>query len=196
MRTQKNKTRDYLIAAVMLTSSTTVSAQDMSYYFGVGLNQSNLVTNQLNMAHAYSTSTESTFEPTGFGLGLTAGINVDEHLAFEITYSDLGSIALNNGSIKEKAFNVDLLNINAKISHPINENFSAFGKLGISLWDTYDDDLNTLESGNGFLYGAGVDINLYGNHDRILRVEWLHNEFENIIFESADTISISAIFNF
>ena len=55
---------------------------------------------------------------------------------------------------------------------------------------------STLESGEGFLYGAGVNINIYNNKDRMLRVEWEHHEFDNITLDNVDTVSVSAIFQF
>ena len=195
----KIKTKKYVLATTLLITTTIASAenyQKIGFYFGAGLSQTNLIANQPNLSAAYSTNPQSTFEPNGFGIGLMAGIKLDQHLAFEAAYTNIGSIALDNGTTQKKAFNADLFNINAVLSTPISNNINAFGKLGISLWETYDDDLNTMDSGNGLLYGAGFDINVYGNDKRTLRVEWTHNEFENIIFESAATVSVSALFNF
>ena len=60
----------------------------------------------------------------------------------------------------------------------------------------YGKNEETLESGQGLLYGAGFDVNIYSSKERIMRIEWEHHEFDQITLNSADTISVSAIFNF
>ena len=199
MKKQTIKTTNIVLAAALLMSARSAFAEEkqrIGFYFGAGLSQTSLVANQQNLAVAYSTNPQSTFETSGFGLELMGGIKIDQHLAFEIAYTDIGSIALDNGITQQKVFSADLINVSAVLSHPLTDDIDAFGKLGVSLWETYDNDLNTMDSGNGLLYGAGLDINVYGSDSRTLRIEWKHQEYDNIILSSADTVSISAVFNF
>ncbi|MDH5764782.1 MAG: outer membrane beta-barrel protein [Gammaproteobacteria bacterium] len=199
MKTLIQSTTRYTLYSVLLITSYSANASDSSdigFYFGAGISQTTLAVKQQNMALAYGTSPTSSYETNGLGLLLTAGITLDEYLGFEASYTEIGSIALDNGNTQQKMFDADMFNINAILRTPISENISIFGKLGVSYWSTYDEDLNVMESGNGIIYGAGFDFNIYGNNNRTLRVDWQHQEFENITFTDADTITATAIFNF
>lgn len=197
MKTNKHTLQKLTLACILVTSFTSVAqANNTGFYFGAGVSQTNLEANQQNMSVAYGTDPDSSFETNGLGLSLIAGITLDEYLSFEVTYTGLGSIALDDGTTQQKMFDADLFNLAAVLSHPISDKVDIFGKLGVSYWSTLDEDVDTLVSGSGIVYGAGFDINIYGNKNRTMRIEWQRQEFENITFESADTITASAIFKF
>ncbi|MFW2373856.1 MAG: outer membrane beta-barrel protein [Gammaproteobacteria bacterium] len=191
--------RKISLACVLLAFSASVSAKDnnkIGFYFGAGISQTTLAVNQQNMAITYSTDPQSSFETNGLGLDLMVGIELDEYLSFEVAYTEIGSVALNNGTTQQKLFDADMFNISAVISHPVSQKVDVYGRLGMSYWSTLNEEFDTMESGSGIVYGAGFDINIYGNENRLLRVEWRRQEFDSITFESADTVSASAVFKF
>jgi len=194
-----NKTLKSLIlaTALCLTHNMAFAANPITdkLYFGIGLVQSELSVNKNNV-NANFTNNNSRLDSNGFGLELLAGYKVDDYLAFEIGYTDIGDVSSTNNSVSQNIFSVDSLYIDAKFNHNLTANIDAFAKLGVSMWEINSDVDSTLESGEGLLYGAGFDINLYNNKDRLLRVEWEHHEFDNITLNDADTVSVSAIFQF
>ena len=164
-------------------------------YFGIGLSQSTISQNQQNVAARIPGGDQLDFEADGFGIKLTAGVELDKHLGMEIQYSDIGSIAVTDGTITEQLYEAESLIINTVLRQTVSKNVNVFGKLGASLWRLTDDNSEDIDDGNGLFYGAGFDINVYGNKDRTLRVEWEHHEFNNIILDSVDTVSLSLMFN-
>ena len=186
-----------LATVLSLTQSTAFATNLINdrLYLGIGLVQSDLSVNKNNV-NANFTNNNSSLNNNGFGLEVLAGYKIDEFLAFEIGYTDIGDINSTENTVSLNLFSVDSLYINAKFNHNLSNNIDAFAKLGVSMWEVYKDYDSTLESGEGLLYGAGLDINIYNNKDRVLRLEWEHHEFDNITLNDADTISASVIFHF
>ena len=159
-------TNKLMLACSLFTASYSAhagGADDLGFYFGVGASQSSLDANQANMSLAYGSDPQSSFETNGLGLSLVAGLSMDEYLSFEASYTELGSIALDNGTTQVKMFDADIFNVSALLSYPVNEKVDVFGRLGLSYWSTLDENVDTLESGSGLVYGAGMDVNVYGN---------------------------------
>lgn len=185
-----------IITSGLVSSPALANADLKHFYIGAGISHSSFDINQLNMAAAYGTSPTDEFKIQGSGLNILMGFQVDPHLAFELSYADLGSVALDNDTVQRKVFDAEVINLSSKLSMPVSEDIEAFAKVGLSYWSTLDDDMDSLESGSGISYGAGIDINVYGNKDRIMRVEWHHQTYDEIVFNGSDTVSLSAVFKF
>ena len=96
--------------SILYFSQCTAYANDMrtnGFYFGIGLVQSNLATNQQTINNSFSTTNSSVLDNYGFGLELLAGYKADQHLSFEIGYTDIGEIISTTSASTEKLFTVD-----------------------------------------------------------------------------------------
>lgn len=190
-----------VFAATMLASVSSTSYAEISSpvggYFGIGVNNSDFSINKQNAVTSNQLSNQSSFEDgSGGGLDIFAGIKLDEHLAVELGYSDIGSITINDGVSQTEFLSAESLYIDTVISKDLTSNIDMFVKMGISLWELRDANDRVTEDGTGINYGAGLDVNFYGNKERVMRIQWQHQEFDGITLEGADSISASMVFNF
>lgn len=184
------------LLANMMASSTALSAERERLYFGAGISNSDLQINQKNIIAANNLNPQSTFDNHDTGVEFILGVEVDEHLGFEIGYADLGSVALNDGTATRDYYTVDSLHVSALLGTAVTDNVDVFARLGISAWEIYDDQDDSVNIGDGLLYGLGTNINIYGMKDRVLRLEWKHHEFDDVTLTDSDTVTASVVFNF
>ncbi len=200
MKTQfiNNATHSILLSAALLitTNASAVNYLSDRIYAGIGLAQSDLQINNNNVAAVNNLGGQAKLESNGFGMDIFAGFRFDDHLALEMGYVDLGSANLDDGTTVQEFLEVDSVYLDAVLSHRVSSRIDIFAKAGVSAWSV--DNVNTNEStdGEGIHYGAGLDVNLYGDKARALRVKWEHHEFDNVILEGTDSVSASMLFNF
>ncbi len=128
------------------------------------------------------------------------GYRFDEILAVQCDFVGGGSIRVNDNGVNKKLFDPFLFSVSAVLNKPISENLNAFGKLGGTFW-TLSQPLTsaqslTVDNGFGLSFGAGVDFNLYGGKERMIRLEWNHYKMDDVLIKSADSLTIAGIFNF
>ena len=199
----KNRLSTNTLHCVLLTASLLISnnASAVNYlservYAGIGVAQSDLKLNNTNVVAVNNLSGQAKLENNGFGMDAYVGFKFDDHLALELGYVDLGSTNLDDGTTVQEYLKVNSLYLDAVLRHSITSRIDVFAKGGVSSWVADDLSNNESTDGEGLHYGAGFDINLYGDKARAMRVKWEHHEFDNVILESTDSVSASMIFSF
>lgn len=185
--------------ALMLITSSSVFATGMPkdmLYFGFGMVQTDLNINQENIIAINGLGAGSTFKNNGLSLNLMVGINLDEYLSFELGAIDLGSISLNDGTTTQEFMSATTVYTDAVFKQQISDNIKSFVKLGVSFWSTLNKSNDNTSEGLGLHYGAGLDINVYGASNRVMRLLWEHHEFDQVILNDADSLSLSVLFHF
>lgn len=110
----KEKIMRKITLAVLLSAFAAAPAVAADFYAGVKLGQANYNYNNLTKNN-----------PTGFGV--FGGYAINDNVAVEVEYVDLGSIASATTTGKTDAWGVSTVG-----SYPFSEQFSVFGKLGFA----------------------------------------------------------------
>lgn len=190
-----------LMTLIALTNSSYSFAEsdyatDKSWYFGLGITASDLSINATNLSQLNSGNTSTTFTTTGSAFKLFTGYKFDPILSIEAGLTSFGEVVMSTDTSKKNLFNSDSLYLAAIATRPISDSIHAFGKLGMSLWSLYNNNEDVIESGQGLIYGMGLDINLYGSKERTLLFEWEHYNFSGVALKSANSIGASISFKF
>ncbi|MDH5216630.1 MAG: outer membrane beta-barrel protein, partial [Gammaproteobacteria bacterium] len=183
-------------ALLITTNASAVNYLSDRIYAGIGLTQSDLQLNDKNVPAVNGLGGAANFENNGFGMDVFAGFKFDDHLALEMGYVDLGSANLDDGTTVQEFLIVDSVYLDAVLRHSVSSRIDVFAKVGISAWSVENVVTNESADGEGVHYGAGFDVNLYGDKARAMRIKWDHHEFDNLIVESTDSVSVSMLFNF
>jgi hypothetical protein len=82
------------------------------------------------------------------------------------------------------------------LSNQVTERIRLFGRIGTHFWDISESSgaLNTINNAVDLTYGLGVDINIYGDRSRQLRLQWNHYEYDGVFIDNGDIISVSLLF--
>ena len=130
-------------AAVLLTlGSSVVYAQDQGWYMGGGIGQSK-ANNIGSCSDIFDSVNSCSIKTTDTGWKLFAGYQVNQHVAFEASYVDLGTFAISgsgliggsagvfnaSGSDKPTGFSFDAVG-----TWPINAQFGLIGRIGFFAW--------------------------------------------------------------
>ena len=174
----------------LITISTNSFASKPSYYLGVGVGQSSFEFNEPNIIADYSQLTAtSRIKDDATAFSFYGGIPFDEYLSLEF-------ISAKEANLNRKLFDVSTLAITAMLSKPLSENSRFFGRLGAHLWDISESsgELDTINNAVDLTFGFGIDINVYGDRSRQLRVQWNHYEYDGIYLDDSDLFSVSLLF--
>ena len=182
----------------MLMSSSVFAAglPNDPFYFGAGLVQTNLSINQENVVSLNGLSGQADFENDGHSLKLLVGVDLDEHLSFELGLVDLGSVSLSDGVTTQKFISAESIYLDSILRQAIGDDVNVFALLGVTSWEVTNEFDETSTAGTGLHYGLGFDVNIYGSNNRVMRVLWDRHEFDQIILDEADSVSISVLFKF
>ncbi len=84
------------------------------------------------------------------------------------------------------------------LSQPLSNSINGFGRIGVHLWDVSKGTNNDNSLGNAvdLTYGLGLDINVYGDRSRQMRLQWNHYNYDGVYIDSNDTFSLSLLFLF
>ena len=202
MNTQSKKNSFFAAVALLACVQIPQAFADSGYerenrmYFGFGVTASDLAFNETNLSLQYAGGSASSFDHSGNAFKLFGGYQFDPLLGVEIGITSFGEIVMDNAMGQQNLFTADSAYISATATRPITNNINIVGKLGMSFWELNDNNDNTIESGQGLIYGAGFDFNLYGNNDRSLLIEWEHNNFSGVAIKEANQIGASLVFRF
>jgi len=95
-----------------------------------------------------------------------------------------------------KLFDVSSLAITLALGKQFGERTGLFARLGAHFWDISESasNLNTINSAVDITYGIGMDVNLYGDRSRQLRVQWNHYEYDGVFIDDSDILSVNLLF--
>lgn len=185
-------------AAAAPTPAPAPAPATMNGYWGIGYDAVNFRANRNGVLAQYPTLSSGTeVQPDSSNMSGIFGWRMDEHLAMQIDMIGFGSIRATDNGVSKQLFSPTLLTISAIMSQALSERVSVFGKLGGSYWYlTEQNAQSSVNDGFGLSYGAGVDFNLYGGKERMLRLEWTHYKMDGVLLDSADGLSLGALFSF
>lgn len=170
-------------------------------YWGIGFDVTNYAVNRSGILANFSTlPASSNIQSSSNNLRGFVGYKFDEFLGAQIDFAGLGSVRSSSGGITKQLFNPDLFSISAVLSKPISDELSMFGKLGGTYWSLRKSGAAqndpSMNSGFGPSFGVGLDINLYGGRERMLRLEWNYYKMDGVLLNNANSLSLNALFSF
>lgn len=173
------------------------SSQGERFYVGAGISSTDLSINKANSMAKFPDYDDIFVGENAISLELLLGYQLDDFLSMELGFVDLGTLTARTGPVTKKLLTLSTFFIDATLATKVSEKVSVFAKAGISMWSaTVDGSYDSVEEGNGVVYGAGIDLNLYGGDERQLRFEWKHHDFDELFLDQADSISMTLMMYF
>jgi hypothetical protein len=166
---------------------------DPYVYAGVGLSRVNFAVNK-NSIPTLTTAAE--VNANSYNLNLFAGYQFDRLLGMELNYLGSGAVTATDQGQTRKLFGVELAALSATFKTKLNDSVDLYAKLGGASWNFSPQQGLEKSDGFGPCLGLGADINLYGGGDRKMRLEYSYYHLDKVYMKSANTLSISAVFNF
>jgi len=95
-----------------------------------------------------------------------------------------------------KLFDVSSLAITLALGKQFSERIGLFAHLGAHFWDISESsgNLDTINSAVDITYGIGMDVNVYGDRSRQLRIQWNHYEYDGVFIDDSDILSVNLLF--
>ena len=186
-----------IIFTLLMVLSLPTYADNSYYYLGLGIGNSQFDLNKSNIiADDSRLGSGSSFTDDSTAFDFFGGIQLDQYLSLEADILLAGDITATDAGRKFKLFDTSTLALTIALSKQIGDGIRMFGKIGAHLWDISEgsSDLDTIDNAVDLTYGLGMDINLYGDLSRQMRIQWNHYEYDGIFIDSNDTISVSLLF--
>ena len=180
-----------LLAANLVALPARADEFESQWYGGLGLG---LVNFSVNKGSVPALSATSSVNSNSYNLNAFAGYQFDPFLGFELDYLGGGSVTASSLGQTSKLFNVALTTISATMGTPLNDNVRIYAKLGGTFWKFSSQRSVAMNDGFGPSAGLGVDVNLYGNSERKLRIEYNYYHLDNVYVKNAGSLNINAIF--
>lgn len=195
MRKQIN----YIILLTVLMLFPVSAAAESDYYLlSLGIGNSNFQLNQPGIVASYSPplTGSSTFSDSATAFSFYGAKRLDEYLTLEADLLFSGDITATEAGQLIKLFDVSSLAITLALGKQFGERTALFARLGAHFWDISESS-GSLDSINGAVditYGVGMDINLYGDRSRQLRIQWNHYEYDGVFIDDSDTLTVNLLF--
>ena len=190
------------ISAALLCGSMTASASDFYVGAGYGASSADISASDVDG----DSFTSDSIDDSDSSYRLFAGYNINDSVAIEVGYTDLGSYSITgnfDGTDMDIPAGPASLNFDAtgwEVSAigqlPVTDNFSVLGRLGFLMWDV-DLDVNTAtksgsisDDGTDLLYGIGGAYSITDNLDA--RLEYISYDTDG----GVDIFSASLVMQF
>jgi hypothetical protein len=100
------------------------------------------------------------------------GIQLDEFLSIDMDLLILGEITSNQAGVKIRLIDVFSLAMAVSLSRALSESIRGSERPGIYMWDASEsnDNLSSIDTAEDLT--CGLDINVYGDKSRQLRIQW------------------------
>lgn len=196
------KPRSFLLNIILLmivVMPYRVDGFDDRYSFGVGVGSTAFNLDEANIVANYvSLNDSATFTDNSTTFVIYGGIRLDEYMVIETDFLMQGDIAATQSGVKRKLFDVDTLSVTVALQHELSSRINAFARIGVHMWDATvgSDSLTSVDSSVDLTYGLGLDINVYGGKERVMRIQWNHYEYDGVFLDHGDTLSLSLRFLF
>jgi len=193
----KKAHRVSMLLILLTILSADAIADDIRYIWGLGLGSSQFQLNKSELVASYSGLTSaSTFIDSSTSFNAFGGLKFDQYLALEMDLILSGDIVAREAGRSLKLFDVSSVALTLALSSELTQKAQLFARLGVHFWDIAESSgsFDTINSAIDLTYGAGIDINLYGDRSRQMRIQWNHYEYDGIYIDSSDTFSLSLIF--
>jgi len=145
-----------LFSLFALGVSTHALAEDDTYV-GLALGSGEM----LGLADFASAQRADDFTATANGIKAFVGQQINRHLAFELSYTDLGKYTMNvsQPNVITREWTISAISFDAVGMLPVGENFFLFAKLGYAFTST---TLSKLDIGASVLQTQSKDVIKYG----------------------------------
>lgn len=195
----KMKKENYFSALLVMLMflSLKAVAEDGRFSVSVGLGTSQFDLNEASLVANYSAlSGSSEFNDSATSFSLYGAMRLDEYLTLETDLLLAGDIVATEAGQAIKLFDVSSLAVNLALAKQVGERSRVFARMGTHFWDISESSgsLNTINSAVDLTYGFGIDINLYGDRSRQLRIQWNHYEYDGVFINDSDTLSVNLLF--
>ncbi len=193
----KKQYRNTALAAMLMLLPLGALAQEGRFSLAVGLGNSQFDLNEPGLVSNYSTVTSaSSFSDSVTSFSFFVGYQLDQYLSLESEFVSVGDVTATEAGLTSKLFDVSTLSITVALSNQLSERIRVFGRMGAHFWDISESSgsLNTINNAVDLTYGLGVDINIYGDRSRQLRLQWNHYEYDGVFIDGGDIISANLLF--
>ncbi|MFB3058406.1 MAG: outer membrane beta-barrel protein [Gammaproteobacteria bacterium] len=184
-----------IMIGLLLVSAT---AESGSYLLSLGIGNSNFQLNQPGIVANFKPplTGSSTFNDSATAFSFYGAKRLDEYLTLEADLLISGDITATEAGQIIKLFDVSSLAITLALGKQFGERTGLFARLGAHFWDISEDsgNLNTINSAVDITYGIGMDVNLYGDRSRQLRIQWNHYEYDGVFIDDSDTLTVNLLF--
>ncbi len=174
------------------------AAESGSYLLSLGIGNSNFQLNQPSIVANFNPplTGSSTFNDSATAFSFYGAKRLDEYLTLEADFLISGDITATEAGQIIKLFDVSSLAITLALGKQFGERTGLFARLGAHFWDISEGsgNLNTFNSAVDITYGIGMDVNLYGDRSRQLRVQWNHYEYDGVFIDDSDTLTVNLLF--
>lgn len=195
-----NKITHYLaLPSVLMALCINSAAAYGPYYLSLGVGNSDFQLNEAGIDASYSAVTSSSeFDDSATAFSLYGAMQMDEYLSLEADLLLAGDITATEAGQVIKLFDVTTLALTLALSKQFGERTRLFTRAGVHFWDISESfgDLNTINNATDITYGIGMDINLYGDRSRQLRIQWNHYEYDQVFINDSDTLTLNLLFMF
>jgi len=200
-KTSKLRRCIYLLVLLVMTHPAFADpTQEMSttpWYFGLAIGTSLLGLNKSNLVSSFSAATTaSSFNHDDFTFSIYGGYLLDRLLAVEFGFAQLGSVIATTSGVSSKLFNISSLYIDTLMMHRYNKNAGIYARVGAHFWDIGTSSGSSISNGTNLMLGAGIELNIYGGADRVIRVEGTHYQFDRVYLDSSDTLTLNLVFKY
>jgi len=193
----KKQHRKTVLLALPLLLPLGAQAQEGYFSLAVGIGNSQFDLNEPGLVSNFSTVTSSSsFSDSVTSFSLFGGYQLDQYLTLESELVLAGDITATTAGLATKLFDVSTLSVTLALSNQVTAGTRLFGRIGTHFWDISESSglLNTIDNAVDLTYGLGIDINIYGDRSRQLRLQWNHYEYDGVFINSSDIISANLLF--
>jgi hypothetical protein len=193
-----NLTRYSMLLPVLTFLSFQAAAEAGRFSVSVGIGKSNFQLNEANIVASYGAplTGSSEFDNSATAFSLYGAMRLDEYLTLETDLLIAGDITATEAGQAFKLFDVSSLAVTLALGRQVGGSSRIFARLGAHFWDISESsgNLNTINNAVDLTYGVGVDVNLYGDLSRLLRIQWNHYEYDGVFIDESDTLSVNLLF--
>ena len=190
----------YLVLLSVLTLLPTIAAAEYDQFsVSVGVGNTQFQLNQPGIVNSYiGLSGSSEFNDSATAFSLYGAMQLDEYLSLETDLLIAGDITVRESGQVYKLFDVSSFAVTVALAKPVGERTRIFARLGTHFWDISQSwgDFITINNAVDLTYGIGMDVNLYGDRSRQLRIQWNHYEYDGVFITDSDTLTANILFMF
>jgi len=194
----KNLIRYSMLLSVLTLLPVQAVAEEARFSFSVGIGDSSFQLNQAGIVASYGAplTNSSEFNDSATAFSLYGAMRLDEYLTLETDLLIAGDVTATEAGQAFKLFDVSSLAVTLALGKQVGERSRVFARLGAHFWDISESsgDFNTINNAVDLTYGIGVDVNLYGDRSRQLRIQWNHYEYDGVFIFDSDTLTVNLLF--
>ncbi len=187
-----------ILLTVLVLLPVSATAEPGSYLLSLGIGNSNFQLNQPGIVAGFSPplTGSSTFSDSATAFSFYGAKRLDEYLTLEADLLFSGDITATEAGQIIKLFDVSSLAFTLALGKNFSERIALFGRLGAHFWSISESsvDLDTINNAVDLTYGIGMDVNLYGDRSRQLRIQWNHYEYDGVFIDDSDTLTVNLLF--